>query len=244
MSYHHQFYIQSVGVTVDRILFLCVLFKPKLLISMISRSFMPTFLPFDNTPEENHEKKTVLCNTLWLFMSERTQVSEKHVLFLFFWPDIVLQAFLTKQRNGQNRNMPTSPNILFHPAVTKRCAEVWCEHLLRRRAESNLWQRLTGVNREAAAVGAVEDSEEEYNSGILTHVIWVCSIYRTRSELRCSALGCDPWIKRLNPAGVLTLGVFSLSIQPVRRMYLCRFWFRTGRFWAVILFALHGELPL
>lgn len=162
-------------------------------------------------------------------MSERTQVSEMRVLFLFLWPDIVLQAFLTKQRNGRNRNVPASPNILFHPAVTKRCAEVWCEHLLRRRVESNLWQRLTGVNREAAVVGAVEDSEEEYNSGILTHVIWVCSIYRTRSELRCSALGCDPWIKRLNPAGILTLGVFSLSIQPARRMYLCLFWFRTGR---------------
>lgn len=59
------------------------------------------------------------------------------------------------------------PNILFDHAATKIRGRFGLRDLQRRRANSNLWQRLTGETNPPGVCLKAQDCEAEYDSGIL-----------------------------------------------------------------------------
>lgn len=112
--------------------------------------------------------------------------------FPFRWPDSTQDcapgALDKAKMSGWNREMPARSNILADP---RGWAEVWWRLFLRRCAKSNLWQRLTGVNKGWWCCwwwwGTAGDCEDEYNSGIVKHVIWTSLQYIEHAR-NCAAV--------------------------------------------------------
>lgn len=104
---------------------------------------------------------------------------------------------LCSRRSWQSQNerlKRRNASSLKYSRRSKRVGGGLVGALLRRCAKSNLWQRLTGVNKGWRWCcccwwwwGAAGDCEDEYNSGILKRVIWTSLQYIEHAR-NCAAV--------------------------------------------------------
>lgn len=88
---------------------------------------------------------------------------------------------LTAKKKGKKNNWiegnVSDPQYFIRSCCDKELQKVWVSDLLRRRANSNLWQHLTGETNPQGVHLKVQDCEGEYDSGILKQQAIYCSLY-------------------------------------------------------------------
>lgn len=167
------------------------------------------------------------ANVLWLFTCTREHNSWNNTFFFpsagSIPPEIVLQAVFTKPKRRAEIEIcqldQIFSSILLRQRGERRSGVKTNEGGGRRVTFGSSWREYTKSGGWWG--GAVEDCEDECNSGILKHVIWwVCSI--------SNMLGTVPQCIRMWPvnqktesSGDIDVASIQLINTVVRRMHLC-----------------------